>query len=55
MYRCWTAFESSVNPEGIQTVNVIVDYGYVFESSVNPEGIQTYIFAKIILDSLRVV
>ena len=34
-------FESSVNPEGIQTTQRAVDKMRVFESSVNPEGIQT--------------
>ena len=35
------AFESSVNPEGIQTRNNRKVAINVFESSVNPEGIQT--------------
>ena len=34
-------FESSVNPEGIQTVPYMYKYKWSFESSVNPEGIQT--------------
>ena len=34
-------FESSVNPEGIQTNISTPLSGIVFESSVNPEGIQT--------------
>ena len=40
-------FESSVNPEGIQTYIECAHPPPVFESSVNPEGIQTdcYVFA----------
>ena len=34
-------FESSVNPEGIQTTMVTAKAITLFESSVNPEGIQT--------------
>ena len=34
-------FESSVNPEGIQTLIFGVVVAQQFESSVNPEGIQT--------------
>ena len=34
-------FESSVNPEGIQTIYKKYQLCYLFESSVNPEGIQT--------------
>ena len=34
-------FESSVNPEGIQTASLTLLNIAVFESSVNPEGIQT--------------
>ena len=34
-------FESSVNPEGIQTLQLIISLLSKFESSVNPEGIQT--------------
>ena len=34
-------FESSVNPEGIQTKMGLIDALQGFESSVNPEGIQT--------------
>ena len=34
-------FESSVNPEGIQTICRIGHAESSFESSVNPEGIQT--------------
>ena len=34
-------FESSVNPEGIQTVGFRFLEWVWFESSVNPEGIQT--------------
>ena len=34
-------FESSVNPEGIQTSQVKIFEICQFESSVNPEGIQT--------------
>ena len=34
-------FESSVNPEGIQTVVSVSNAHNMFESSVNPEGIQT--------------
>ena len=34
-------FESSVNPEGIQTVISGGNVNNGFESSVNPEGIQT--------------
>ena len=34
-------FESSVNPEGIQTNNGNFPVQSRFESSVNPEGIQT--------------
>ena len=34
-------FESSVNPEGIQTVTEKYNAIQKFESSVNPEGIQT--------------
>ena len=37
--RC--VFESSVNPEGIQTLYSSVFHDTLFESSVNPEGIQT--------------
>ena len=36
-------FESSVNPEGIQTYDEFIRDYYRFESSVNPEGIQTAI------------
>ena len=36
-----TEFESSVNPEGIQTLNDSPNMLTLFESSVNPEGIQT--------------
>ena len=36
-----TLFESSVNPEGIQTDMKIRKNAEQFESSVNPEGIQT--------------
>ena len=35
------AFESSVNPEGIQTKSEVRTWQTRFESSVNPEGIQT--------------
>ena len=34
-------FESSVNPEGIQTKEFLYYILFQFESSVNPEGIQT--------------
>ena len=34
-------FESSVNPEGIQTRRLLLFDDDTFESSVNPEGIQT--------------
>ena len=34
-------FESSVNPEGIQTSDIPEIANVSFESSVNPEGIQT--------------
>ena len=34
-------FESSVNPEGIQTLKNDIEDDARFESSVNPEGIQT--------------
>ena len=34
-------FESSVNPEGIQTTTKDAVTELAFESSVNPEGIQT--------------
>ena len=34
-------FESSVNPEGIQTQRLSFWASLMFESSVNPEGIQT--------------
>ena len=34
-------FESSVNPEGIQTYSPLKSTPSPFESSVNPEGIQT--------------
>ena len=39
----WMAstFESSVNPEGIQTFSASISVISEFESSVNPEGIQT--------------
>ena len=41
MQRSSIKFESSVNPEGIQTT-LLKKHGYSqFESSVNPEGIQT--------------
>ena len=41
--RLWkNLFESSVNPEGIQTVASTYDDEQLFESSVNPEGIQTF-------------
>ena len=36
-------FESSVNPEGIQTGAAYLNDSPRFESSVNPEGIQTII------------
>ena len=35
------SFESSVNPEGIQTIFTVSVFVFTFESSVNPEGIQT--------------
>ena len=35
------SFESSVNPEGIQTGTECATRRLWFESSVNPEGIQT--------------
>ena len=34
-------FESGVNPEGIQTKEILDLYCKQFESGVNPEGIQT--------------
>ena len=36
------AFESGVNPEGIQTHNLAALILLWFESGVNPEGIQTF-------------
>ena len=41
-------FESSVNPEGIQTLNNESNDLVEFESSVNPEGIQTFYANKTI-------
>ena len=35
-------FESSVNSEGIETINTTTSYEGKFESSVNSEGIETY-------------
>ena len=43
-----TPFESSVNPEGIQTKKAVMDTYAQFESSVNPEGIQTFYANKTI-------
>ena len=40
-------FESSVNPEGIQTFNMALMGHLGFESSVNPEGIQTSLAVKL--------
>ena len=34
-------FESSVNSEGIETINSIITSFDMFESSVNSEGIET--------------
>ena len=34
-------FESSVNPQGIQTIEYKNGNNPMFESSVNPQGIQT--------------
>ena len=48
-------FESSVNPEGIQTVNMDYLDIILFESSVNPEGIQTLLHLKVVRYRLRVV
>ena len=48
-------FESSVNPEGIQTKILSVGKQYKFESSVNPEGIQTFSITFYLSCCLRVV
>ena len=48
-------FESSVNPEGIQTMTTCQGMYIMFESSVNPEGIQTDFFKSQTIPSLRAV
>ena len=48
-------FESSVNSEGIETVNVSSEYGILFESSVNSEGIETINLFKCRDSGLRAV
>ena len=48
-------FESSVNPEGIQTPYIQGVREEEFESSVNPEGIQTVVTAFKYTVCLRVV
>ena len=48
-------FESSVNPEGIQTVGNKTVQERKFESSVNPEGIQTDTKSTVSISCLRVV
>ena len=35
------AFESSVNSEGIETIQITMSCQQMFESSVNSEGIET--------------
>ena len=48
-------FESSVNPEGIQTRQELQRSSIKFESSVNPEGIQTIEVSERRQGCLRVV
>ena len=48
-------FESSVNPEGIQTTMVTAKAITLFESSVNPEGIQTPLACTVCHLGLRAV
>ena len=48
-------FESSVNSEGIETVELTPSWVTLFESSVNSEGIETNTIANEITYSLRAV